>query len=48
MAIEYTKSANTDDDLSFKTEFAVELHCEACVKAVKNILKQQDGIQNYE
>lgn len=33
---------------SFKTEFAVELHCEACVKTVKEALSAQAGVQSYE
>lgn len=33
---------------TFKTEFAVELHCEACVKTVKEALSKQQGVQNYE
>ena len=32
---------------TFKTEFAVELHCEACVKTVKEALSKQAGVQNY-
>lgn len=33
---------------SFKTEFAVELHCEACVKTVKEALSKQSGVESYE
>lgn len=32
----------------FKTEFAVELHCEACVKTVKDALSRQKGVETYE
>lgn len=33
---------------SFKTEFAVELHCEACVKTVQQALSKQQGVESYE
>lgn len=33
---------------AFKTEFAVELHCEACVQTVKDALSRQQGVESYE
>ncbi|KAF9908766.1 hypothetical protein BX616_011379 [Lobosporangium transversale] len=32
----------------FKTEFAVEMTCESCVKDVKKVLDRAEGISNYD
>jgi copper chaperone CopZ len=33
---------------TFKTEFAVSLHCQDCVQSVGKLLKVQDGVERFD